>query len=738
MPIDFCEKTQVFHLYNHSISYGLKVSAANHLLHAYWGRRLHSSSIENQSDDMVTKSMAFKPENRHDGVSYDLESAPQEYPAFGSGDSRVPGFKIMEQNGYRSAELLVRRHHIQSGKLSPEGLPATYAEEPEEAHSLVVTLADAAVGLEVDLVYTVFRDHDAIARHSVIRNVGSKSLVIEKASSAVLHFSERDFDLISLPGAWARERELQSRPLGQGLQGVESRRGASSHSSNPFFALSSNACDENHGEVYGFSLIYSGNFEGQVEVAMDDSTRALIGLGSFDFSWKLNSREEFSTPEAVLVYSCAGLGSMSRTFHRLYRERLCRGKWRDVTRPVLLNNWEATYFHFDRQRLTALAREAHQAGLEMFVLDDGWFGKRDDGQSSLGDWVVNETKCGGDLKGFGQELKGLGLRFGLWFEPEMVSPDSELYRAHPDWFLGVPGREQSLVRHQLMLDFSRKEVCGNIISQLSKVLSAAPIDYVKWDFNRNVTEIGSGSLEPQCQKELWHRYYLGLYGVLECLNQRFPHILFESCSGGGGRFDPGMLYYMPQTWTSDNSDAISRLKIQYGTSLVYPLSSMGSHVSDCPNHQVYRNTPWETRSNIAFFGTFGYELDLCKHDGDLKNKIRRDVQRFKSLAPTIHGGDFYRLQSPFEWKNRAKGNEVSWICVSPDRRKAVLFWIRILEIPNKGIQRLKLMGLDEAFVYEIDELERSFGGDELMFAGLRLPEYNHGDFNSRLYVLKAL
>lgn len=477
--------------------------------------------------------------------------------------------------------------------------------------------------------------------------------------------------------------------------------------------------------------MYSGSFLAQAEVDQYGISRVGIGIQPFNFQWLLEPGESFQAPEAVLVRSSEGLGGLSRTYHRLYRTRLCRGEFRDSKRPILINNWEATYFNFNADKIKEIAKAGKELGLELFVLDDGWFGKRDNDDSSLGDWVEDRRKLPEGLGKLGEDITAMGMEFGLWFEPEMVSPESDLYREHPDWCLHVPGHKSSLARQQLVLDLSRKDVCDYIVESVSSVLSSAPITYVKWDMNRNMTEIGSALLPAERQRETAHRYILGLYDVLERIVSRFPHILFESCSGGGGRFDPGMLYYMPQTWTSDDTDAVERLKIQYGTSIVYPASSMGAHVSAVPNHQVHRITPLETRGHVAMSGNFGYELDLTKLTEAEREDIRKQVSEYKELRMLIQYGDFYRLLSPFE------GNETAWMFVSADKKEAFATYFQVLAGPNPPLRRLRLKGLDPAKSYKLELNGGVYRGDELMHFGLTIPQLE-GDFRSLLFVLREV
>lgn len=733
MPINVTADERRFHLHNDAVSMVLTVDDEGVLEQAYWGAAIGDAHLDGIDADRRGAHLTFNVDQERYAIAY---------PGHGTGDQRSPAYHVAADDGHRASELRYRSHRIEPGKPPLDGLPATYVEAEDEADTLVLTLEDVRQGLRVELFYTLFADHAAIAQHAELHAIGDAPLRVERAMSACAAFPERDWHMLRLAGAWGRERGVEVAPLAHGLQAIESRRGASGHQLNPFFALTEHGASEEHGAVYGFSLVYSGNHLGQVEVAADYTARALIGLGSFDFAWTLAPGERFTTPEAVLVFSPAGLGPMSRTYHRLYRTRLCRGAWRDRTRPVLINNWEATYFDFTPDKLVAIAREAAAIGVELFVLDDGWFGKRDDDRSGLGDWVVNEDKLPGGLDALARRIGEEGLRFGLWFEPEMVSPDSDLYRAHPDWCLHIPDRRRSVSRHQLVLDLSRDEVCEYVIDSLSAILSSAPIDYVKWDFNRNLSEIGSGALDADRQRELPHRYMLGLYRILETLTRRFDHILWESCSGGGGRFDPGMLHYMPQTWTSDNTDAVSRLKIQYGSSLVYPLSSLGAHVSAVPNHQVERSTPVNARAYAALFGTFGYELDLTTEDEASKRAGAAHIALFKRHAALIHGGDLHRLQSPFVTgaHPEAAHNETSWIVVAPDGEAALLFWHRVLQVPNPGRRLLPLRGLDPDAAYRVaaaDDPDTAVTrtGAYLMHAGWPLPHEITGDFHARVWEL---
>lgn len=724
MSIHFHEDLGIFHLQSDRSSYVIELVRGVYPAHAYWGRRIRDNRVLGLLERRGRAS--FSPTPFREDASFSLDSLPQEYPGYGSGDFRQPAYQVQLANGTTVTEAEYVRHRIYSGKPKLEGLPAVYTEQDDEADTLELELFDRVSGLTIYLSYTVMKAFDAISRSVSFRNDSKENMTLLRAMSASVDMDHSRYDLLHLHGAWARERHVQRRRLSPGMQGIESRRGSSSHNHNPFLALLSEGAGEEFGEVYGFSLVYSGSFSAQVEVDQYDTTRVTMGLNPFDFTWLLEPGQSFQTPEAVMVFSAEGLGGMSRRYHKMYRTRLCRGQFRDATRPVLVNNWEATYFNFNADKIEQIASAGRDLGIELFVLDDGWFGKRNDDTTSLGDWVVDKNKLPDGLEDLVKRVRGLDMQFGLWFEPEMISPDSDLYRQHPDWCLHVEGRRRTEGRQQLILDFSRQEVGDAVADMVRGILKSAPITYVKWDMNRNMTEIGSAALPPERQRETAHRYMLGLYRVMEQLTTEFPHILFESCSGGGGRYDPGMLYYMPQTWTSDNSDAVSRLKIQYGTSLVYPLSSMGAHVSAVPNHQVHRNTSLRTRGHAAMSGNFGYELDLTAFSEQEKEEVREQVKLYKEIRHLVQFGDFYRLRNPFE------GNEAAWTIVSEDRSEAVLYYFRILSEANEPIRWLRTMGLDPEGDYKCLEDGNIYGGDRLMNAGLAVPPM-HGDFQSFIW-----
>lgn len=728
MGIIFNKENRLFHIKSKKTSYVMRVLETGHLINLYWGRKINSNKI----DYVVKKRQCGSFLANLDNVdALHLEIIPQEYPSYGNPDLRSPAVQIKLANGTTVTDFRYYSHEIYNGKKALQGLPATYVENEDEAETLEITLKDELVGLRVILSYTVFKNYDVITRSCKIVNDSKEEVDVLRALSANVDFRHSDFDLIQLSGSWARERHIIRTPLRNGGQCVESRRGASSHAQNPFIALVSKDTTEDKGEVYGFNLVYSGNFLANVEVDMHSNARAQIGINPFDFTWNLEAGGEFQTPEAVMVYSPNGLTGMTHIYHDLYRERLCRGTHRDKERPILINNWEATYFDFNNEKIKDIAKESSNLGIELFVLDDGWFGERNNDDCSLGDWFVNEEKLKGGLSSLVKDINEMGMQFGLWFEPEMISPKSKLYEEHPDWCIHIDGRVRSEARKQLILDLSREEVCDAVIEMLTNVLKSAPISYVKWDMNRNMTEIGSPAWPAKKQKEVAHRYMLGLYKILENITTNFPNILFESCSGGGGRFDGGMLYYMPQTWTSDDTDAIERLKIQEGTSLVYPVSTMGSHVSAVPNHQVHRITPLHTRGVVAMAGSFGYELDITKMTDEEKEEVKSQVKFYKNIRKTIQFGDLYRLKSAFD------SNEAAWMNISKDGNNLVVSYVKKYAEANVLPKRLKLKALDENSLYEISETGEVFGGDELMYIGLEIGELN-GDYQARSWTLRRI
>lgn len=716
---------KVFHLQGKNSSYLIQIVREGYLVHLHWGRKVrnyHGAAAVRHAD------RAFSPNPDPADRAFSLDTLPQEYPAYGHTDYRSPAIHLEWPDGSRISDLRYDSHRILKGKPVLAGLPATYAESESEAETLEITLKDSLYPVLVTLRYTVFADTDILARSVEIQNRTDAAVKILKAASLNIDFRDTDFQLLHLSGTWGRERQVVRKDLAEGSCSIESRRGASSHQHNPFLALLRPGASETSGEVYAVNLVYSGNFLAQAEVDGFDNTRVSIGINPFEFTWLLEPGESFQAPEAVMAYSPSGLGELSRGLHRLYRSRLCRGKHRDLERPILINNWEATYFDFDEASIVGIARNASPLGIELMVLDDGWFGKRNNDQSSLGDWQVDQVKLPNGLEGLAAKINALGLKFGLWVEPEMVSPDSDLYREHPDWCLHVPGRNRSESRNQLVLDLSRTDVQEYIIVAMSRILDNRSVSYIKWDMNRNMTEVGSAALGPNQQKEVFHRYILGLYRVLETIVTRYPDVLFESCSGGGGRFDPGMLYYMPQTWTSDNTDAIARLKIQQGTSIAYPASSMGSHVSAVPNHQVNRITSLKMRGDVAMSANLGYELDLRQQSEAERAEMKAQVDYYKSIRHLVQFGNLYRLLDAFA------SNEASWMYVSDHADEAIAFYYRVLGQAQEKFQNLRLQGLDPQADY-VTEDGTVYGGDELMNIGIPIPLLT-GDFQSWTIHLK--
>lgn len=712
----------LLHLRNDHVSYIIGVLEGGIPAHLYFGKR-----IESLNPASILRRYGLPEDGSFSLQGCTLDHTPHEYPSHGLGDLREGALTVRRADGTRSADLRVSRVEMVDGKPGLPGLPATFG---DDARMLRLHLADALLGLEVILSYTLFDDVAGVMRSAEMHNASDSDLVIERAYSLCLELPDSRYDLITLSGAWAREREMIRRPLAMGEQGVSSLKGATSlHAANMLF-LARPETTEAQGEAIGAALVYSGNFKACIHVDPHRMCRVFLGINDTDFSWTLTPGETFCTPEAVTVYSDAGLDGMSAQFHRVCAAHLVRGKYARAPRPILLNNWEATYFGFNEEKLLTIARTAADVGVELFVLDDGWFGHRDDDHSSLGDWYVDKRKLPGGMRHLSDQIHAMGLKFGLWFEPEMISPKSDLYEKHPDWAIRIAGREPVEQRNQLTLDLSREDVQDYVYECVAGHLREDGIDYVKWDMNRNFSNIGSALLPPERQKELPHRYMLGLYRVLEKLVMDFPDVLFESCSSGGGRFDLGMLHYMPQTWTSDDTDALYRCRIQYATSLVFPPFAMGSHVSAVPNHQTGRITPIETRAHVAMSGCFGYELDLNTLPAGELEKVRGQIARVKQLRRTLLYGDFHRLLSPYE------GSDTAWITVSQDKREAVLMYVRPLALANEQPPLLRLRGLDEQKTYTIAETGERCTGAELMHLGvsIRLP---WGDASSISWTLQA-
>lgn len=727
MSIKFDEVNRVFNLSTPNTTYLCGILRERFLLHIYYGKKVKTDV--NISDLVEIQSKGFSvTDEKVDSILISKDTMQLEYSASGTTDLRICPFCARYNDGSVATDFKFFDYKITTGKPKLEGLPCCYVENESEADTLEIFLIDEVKHLKVVLSYTVYNDRDIITRSVKVFNESKENVELLKVMSLNLDMFDQDYDFVSLKGSWLRERYIQKTPVIMGNISIGSRRGASSHMHNPFFALSRKNANEDLGDVYGFGFVYSGNFVAGVEANSWGTTRAYMGINDCNFKWILKPNESFQAPEVVMTYSDCGFNKMSQNFHDLVRERICRGKFKKTQRPVLINNWEATYFDFNEEKIINIAKCAKDLGVELMVLDDGWFGKRNNDKTSLGDWYPNKDKLPNGINGLAEKIKKLGLEFGLWFEPEMVSPDSDLYRSHPDWILHIEGRTPTLGRYQYVLDLSRKDVCNYIIQFMTESLSSSPISYVKWDMNRYMSEVGSSKLPPENQQEVAHRYMLGLYYILETLTARFPDVLFEGCSGGGGRFDLGMLYYYPQFWTSDNSDAVERMYIQYGTSMIYPSSVMSAHVSAIPNHQVNRVTPIETRGNIAMIGRFGYELDINKLSDEEKEIIKKQINTYKKWGEVIHNADMYRLMSPFDTNNFAME------FLSKDKKYIVVVFGSILGIPQAKNERLYFRGLDMDSKYKNIESGIVYGGDVLSNIGFTMK--NKGDFTSEMLIFE--
>ena len=707
MPIIYNEKNKTFKLDTDNTSYIIQVYEENYLLNLYYGDFIPDCFVPGR--DKRTPNASFSPANPVIGEhGFSPDTAPMEFGTSGAGDFRISALEIRNSNGDSVTDIRYCGHKIYDGKKEIPQMPSSYVNSDSEAQTLELYAKDAVTGAAVTLYYSVFPKYDIIARRIRVTNESPKKMRIERAFSLCLDLPDMDYDMISLYGAHAKERNAERRPLAHGIQGIGSRRGASSHTQNPFMALAKKGADEEHGSVYGFNFVYSGNFSALADCDFNCTTRVIMGIDPDTFSWELDGGESFDSPEAIMVYTSRGIGEMSRLLHRFYNNNLIRGRYKTEKRPLLINSWEAAYFNFDSDKLVAFAKEAKKLGVEMLVMDDGWFGKRNDDTSSLGDWFVNEEKLQGSLGDLIKRVNNEGLKFGIWYEPEMISPDSDLYRAHPDWCVHVEGREPMLGRNQYVLDVSRKDVRDNIWEQMYKVLSENNIEYLKWDFNRNICDAGSALLPPERKEEFFHRFILGTYDLMNRLVTAFPNILFENCSGGGGRYDPAMLCYSPQIWASDNTDPIERLYIQFGTSMCYPASSMGAHVSACDR------TGYGTKCNVARWGTFGLELDPTKLTDEETEIIRNQIKDYHRNYELVNRGDLYRLISPFENPYRA-----AWQFVSPDKSRT-MFTLVTMRREFRQHLIVKLHGLDPDAYYRNEETGDVFSGALLMNAGLVL------------------
>lgn len=722
------KQDNTFILSNNEITYSFSIEKQRYLRHRYFGKRINASTNINQPYffDRGFCSNPF-PDER----DFSLDTLFQEYPDMNQGDFRSPAYVIQTEDGKRVTRFFYKGYKIIKGKPSLKGLPAIYTENDKEAATLCITLEDEYLKAKINLYYTIFKDFAAICRHVEIVNSGKQNLYLERLMAMSMDFAGTDYDVLTLSGSHINEKNINRRHISADTIVIDSNRGASSPQETPAIFLMEREATENFGQVWGFNFVYSGDFQAVVQTGQYNSVRVQMGMNPLTFGWSLKENESFVSPETVMVYSDEGMNKMSQTFHNMYRKRLCRGVYREKIRPILINSWEAFCFDVDEEKCLSLAKKAADLGIELFVLDDGWFKNRVCDKNALGDWVEDENKFPNGIEHLVKEINEMGMQVGIWFEPEMVSPNSDLYRKHSDWIIRSQNYEPILSRCQYVLDLSNPEVCDYVIESLSKVLSKTNVTYVKWDMNRHITDLGSYYLEKDRQRELSHRYMLGLYHILDELNKRFPNVLFEGCSSGGGRFDAGMLYYMPQTWTSDNTDAVCRMKIQYGTSLLFPPITMGAHVSAVPNHQVGRITPLQTRFIVAMSGNLGYEMDLAQISDEEKEAIKEQIKFYKSIREVIQKGSFYRLKNP------QNGNEAAWNFVSEDKKTVIYCYFKILAEPLRVNTPVRLKGLDENGIYKSKTSGICYGGDELMYAGI-VSKPILEDFTSCVYVLEKV
>ena len=713
MGIIYCEKDRIFTLQTKNTTYQMQVDRYGFLLHLYYGKKTDTCM-----DYLLTyydRGFSGNPYDAGEDRTYSMDTLPQEFPCYGNGDFRSTAFAVENADGSMSCDLRYKSHKIFEGKYNLEGLPAVYASE-EEAQTLEILMEDPVTGVKVVLLYGVLPAQDIITRSVSVKNESSGKIYLNKIESVSLDFLYGDYELLTFYGRHAMERNVQRVPVVHGTQKIGSVRGTSSHQYNPMMILAEKETTEDKGNCYAISFVYSGCFQGEVLKDQLNQTRMMLGLQEEAFRYPLETGEMFQAPEVILSYSSEGMNHLSQNLHHCIRQHICRGKYKEEIRPILINSWEAAYFDFTGDTIYELAKAAKEVNIDMLVMDDGWFGKRDDDNSGLGDWFVNEKKLGGTLGNLIKRINDLGVKFGIWIEPEMVSEDSDLYRKHPDWALTVPGRNPVRSRNQLVLDFSRKEVVDEIYDQICKVLDQGNIEYVKWDMNRSLMDVYSSVTRDQGR--VLHDYVLGLYDFLERLVQRYPNLLIEGCSGGGGRFDAGMMYYTPQIWCSDNTDAIDRLRIQYGTSFGYPVSVVGSHVSAVPNHQTGRKTPLHTRGVVAMSGTFGYELNLMKLSEEEKQEIREQIEEYKRYAPIIQNGLYYRLSNP------TTEEICAWEFVHTDEKeqsKVLLNIVMQVIHGNMTVNYVKLQGLEETAVYREEKSGKRYTGAALMYGGMPLP-----------------
>lgn len=736
MSIQVNASNRLFHLQTKHTSYVFHVIEDGSLGQLYYGPKI---PFKDDYANLNTREEHDCTNTRTDeDVEFQAELLKQEYAGLGKGDYRYPAFQITYPNGSRTSEFQYRDYELKDGKARLTGLPSTFADDSNDSQTLTVKLADG--DLELQLHYTIFGDEDVIVRSTTFVNHG-KTVFLNRALSAQLDLPDANYDFIQFAGSWSRERHLHRSHLRPGTQSISSLRTASSHQENPFFMLARPHTDNNQGAVFGFNFVYSGNFLDSVEVDQFDTTRVLIGINPDEFGWKLNSGDSFQTPEVIFSYTDNGFNALSQQLGAFYAQHLINPHFAHQERPILINNWEATFMDFTEDKLMPIVERAKELGIEMFVLDDGWFGHRDDDRSSLGDWFVDEKKFNHGIAGFAKRVHDLDMKFGLWFEPEMISIDSKLYQTHPEWMIKTPGRGQTPGRHQFVLDMSRQEVVDYLFGLMSHIIQDAKLDYIKWDMNRNITEMYGADLPADQQLEFSHRYILGVYDLYDRLTKAFPDVLFESCASGGGRFDLGMMYYAPQAWCSDDTDAIERIKIQDGTSYGYTPSMWGAHVSAVPNDQVGRLTSIDTRAKVAYFGAFGYELDVTELSDEEQATIKQQVAFYKQYRKLFQFGTFYRLETP-----DTSDNVYGWETVSPDKQTAIGMRYQILNGANPAYIRYYFKGLDPERHYTVNDGSEVFSGAELMNAGYFVPRVMNrlqspkvpSDFHADMFIVKAV
>ena len=740
MSIHVNEEHKLFHLQTAKTSYIFKILENGNAGQLYYGPQIPVKkdypNLASREEHDCTNTLTV------DQSDFQLELIKQEYAGLGKGDYRYPAYQITYPNGSRTSEFEYTGYEVADGKERLKNMPSAFDDQGDDSQTLTVTFKDELANLVLQLHYTVFEKEDVIVRSATFINHGQEAVTLNRALSLQLDLPDHDYDMLQFSGSWARERHLIRTPLRSGIQSIGSLRVASSHQQNPFFALARPHTDNHQGAAFGFNFIYSGNFIDSVEVDQFDTTRVLVGINPDDFGWKLANGESFQTPEAVMTYTSDGLNQMSQQLGAFYQDHLINQHFAHQDRPILINNWEATFMDFNEAKLMKIVDQADKLGIEMFVLDDGWFGHRDDDKSSLGDWFVDQKKFSNGISGFADRVHDKGIKFGLWFEPEMISIDSKLYEKHPDWMIATPGRQGTPARNQYVLDMTRQEVVDYLFEHMSAIIKQTKLDYIKWDMNRNITEMYGAKLPADQQLEFPHRYILGVYQLYARLTEAFPKVLFESCASGGGRFDLGMMYYAPQAWCSDDTDAVERIKIQDGTSYGYTQNMWGAHVSAVPNDQVGRLTSLDTRAAVAYFGDFGYELDITKMAADELATIKKQVAFYKQYRHLFQFGKFYRLDNP----DTNNDNVYGWQVVNEDRSEAILTRFQILNGANPAYIRVYFAGLDPEATYTVNDGEEHFSGAELMNAGYFVPrimdrtkpEKDPSDFSSRLFIAKKV